>query len=129
MIENATEAIAFACERTDAEVTNFTAAPRFIEIGKKEAMSGRLSLPRTPDDIERFGSLLDEKLREVNSDYDAKRYKDIALEAPLIHTVKKGSFYEWMKKRGKLGGQHKVPRLANHREYFEDLMEVAEGMV
>ena len=129
MIENATEAIAFACERTDAEVTNFTAAPRFIEVGKKGGHEWAIEFAKNPDDIERFGSLLDEKLREVNSDYDAKRYKDIALEAPLVHTVKKGTFYAWMKKKGKLGGQHKVPRLANHRDYFEDLMAVAEGML
>jgi hypothetical protein len=128
MIENAVEAIAFACQRTDAEVNNFTAAPRFIEVGKKGGHEWAIEFVTDPDDLERFGILLDEKLREVNSDYDAKRYKDIALEAPLLHKVPKGTFYNWMKKRGKLGGQHKVPRLANHREYFEDVMSIAQSM-
>ena len=126
MIENVTEAIAHACKKTDAEVNNFTAAPRYISEGNKGGHEWVIEFIKFPDDVERFGTLLDEKLREVNSDYDAKRYKDIALEAPLIHTVNKGTFYNWMKKRGKLGGQHKVPRLANHREYLDDLLGMLE---
>ncbi len=126
MIENVTEAIAHACAKTDAEVANFTAAPRYIEEGQKGGHEWIIEFIKGPDDLERFISILDEKLREVNSDYDAKRYKDIALEAPMMHVVPKGTFYNWMKKRGKLGGQHKVPRLANHREYLEDLLEMLE---
>jgi hypothetical protein len=126
IIENAVEAVAYACHKTYAEVTNFTAAPRYIEEGKKGSHEWAIEFSKDPDDPERFRTLLDERLREINSDYDAKRYKDIALEAPLVHLVAKGTFYNWMKKRGKLGGQHKVPRLANHREYLEDLMGMLE---
>lgn len=126
MIENAVEAVAYACHKTYAEVTNFTAAPRYIEAGKKGSHEWVIEFTKDPDDPERFRTLLDERLREINSDYDAKRYKDIALEAPLIHIVARGTFYNWMKKRGKLGGQNKVPRLANHREYLEDLMGMLE---
>jgi hypothetical protein len=72
--------------------------------------------------MEKFIEILDKTLREVNSDYDAKRYKDIALDKPLVHNVKEGTFYEWMKKRGKLGGQNKVPRLSNDRQYLDDIL-------
>ena len=75
-----------------------------------------------PDDLDRFGQILDEKLREVNSDYDSKRHKDIALRPPLIHSAPNRTFFHWMKKRVKLGGQNKVPRLANDREYLDDLL-------
>ena len=72
--------------------------------------------------MDEFGQVLDESLRQINSDYDAKRSHDLALVAPRIHSVPEGTFYEWMKKRGKLGGQNKVPRLANHRKFVEEVM-------
>ena len=77
-----------------------------------------------PGDIESFKLALDKKLREINSDYDAKRYKNMALQPPIIHSVNQGTFYEWMKKRGKLGGQNKVPRLSNDREHIDDILEM-----
>lgn len=126
IIENAEEAIALACERTSAEMENFTAGPRYLESGTKGSHEWVIEFNRLPDDLDRFAQLLDEKLRELNSDYDAKRHKDLALEAPLIHQVPKGTFYHWMKKRGKLGGQNKVPRLANDREYLDDLLCLIE---
>jgi hypothetical protein len=72
--------------------------------------------------------LLDRTLREINSDYDAKRYQDIALQMPIVHNVPQGTFYNWMKKRGKLGGQHKVPRLSNTREYMDDLLSSVQNL-
>ena len=123
MIENADSAIAYACEVTDAEIDNFTAAPHYLgEGGQKGGHEWIIEFSREPDDLERFITLLDEKLREVNSDYDAKRHKDLALIAPIVHVAPHGTFLAWMKKRGKLGGQNKVPRLANHREYLDDLL-------
>lgn len=127
MIENAEEAVAFACKKTQATIHNFTAAPHFLGEGQRGGHEWVVEFVQQPDDLERFGQLLDEKLREINSDYDAKRHKDIALQAPIIHRADEGTFYEWMKKRGKLGGQNKVPRLANTREYLDDLLAFMRG--
>jgi hypothetical protein len=128
MIENAETAIAHACEMTLAEMDNFTAAPHYLsDGGKKGGHEWVIEFLKEPNDLERFKILLDEKLREVNSDYDAKRHKDIALIPPIIHVAPQGSFMQWMKKRGKLGGQNKVPRLANHREYIDDLLGLLAG--
>jgi hypothetical protein len=74
--------------------------------------------------MERFTDLLDETLRSINSDYDAKRFKDMALRRPKIHVAEDGVFYNWMKNRGKLGGQHKVPRLANDRTYVDEILKM-----
>jgi len=122
MIENAEEAIARACKRTLSTVSNFTAAPHFLSEGQRGGHEWVIEFVQPPEDLERFGVILDETLREINSDYDAKRHKDIALQAPIIHQAKDGLFYHWMKKRGKLGGQNKVPRLSNSREYLDDLL-------
>lgn len=124
MIENAEAGIAYACEITGAEIDNFTAGPIYLESGKQGGHEWVIEFIKEPDDLERFTQVLDEKLREINSDYDAKRHRDIALIAPTVHAVSKGTFHHWMKKRGKLGGQNKVPRLANNREYLDDLLEM-----
>jgi len=126
VIENAEIAIAKACHMTGAVVNDFTAAPRFFGQKDKGGHEWVIEFEKDPGDSKVFVQILDETLREVNSDYDAKRYKDIALEAPEIHQVPKGTFYNWMKKRGKLGGQHKVPRLSNSREYLDDILEMLE---
>lgn len=122
VIENAEEAIKAACIATEAEVRNFTAAPIYLEEGKKGGHEWAIEFKHTPNNEKLFIKTLDEKLREINSDYDAKRYKDMALVQPKVHFLKPKSFYNWMKSRGKLGGQNKVPRLANHREYLESLL-------
>ncbi|MEO9740602.1 MAG: GH3 auxin-responsive promoter family protein [Ekhidna sp.] len=122
IIDNAEVAIAEACKKTDAAIDNFTAGPLYLGEGNKGGHEWVIEFTRDPNDMERFTKLLDEKLREVNSDYDAKRYKDIALQEPIIHVVPQNTFYHWMKSRGKLGGQHKVPRLANNREYLDQLL-------
>lgn len=122
VIEDAESAIAEACKRTHATIDNFTAGPRYLGRGKGGGHEWVIEFLQKPDDLERFGQVLDEALREINSDYDAKRYKDIALQPPIIHTTSAGTFYYWMKKRDKLGGQNKVPRLANDREYLDDLL-------
>lgn len=124
IIENAEEAISLACERTSAEMENFTAGPKYLDAGTKGCHEWIIEFNKDPDDLDRFKQILDEKLREINSDYDAKRHKDLALESPIIHRVPKGTFYHWMKSRGKLGGQNKVPRLSNNREYLDDMLEV-----
>lgn len=124
VVENAEVAIAEACRKTDAEIENFTAGPIYLASSQKGGHEWIVEFAKDPEDLERFKQILDEKLREINSDYDAKRYKDIALEPPIVHAVERGTFYNWMKKRGKLGGQNKVPRLSNNREYLDDILEM-----
>jgi len=123
IIENADAAITYACEHTAAVINDYTAAPVYMEDGKKGRHEWIIEFGQMPNDWTHFCHLLDARLREINSDYDAKRYKDLALLPPLMHCVPKGTFYQWMGKRGKLGGQNKVPRLSNEREYLEGLLE------
>jgi hypothetical protein len=124
MIENAEVAIAHATKMTDSEITNFTAAPMYLQEGKKGGHEWVIEFSKPAEDMSRFTQILDEKLREINSDYDAKRYKDIALVQPKIHIANPGTFHNWMKSRGKLGGQNKVPRLANNRDYLDDVLKM-----
>jgi hypothetical protein len=122
MIENAENAISVACMKTAAEISNFTAGPRYLNKGQKGCHEWVIEFHRHPDDLNRFTQILDETLREINSDYDAKRHKDIALVSPIVYVVDPGVFHNWMKGRGKLGGQNKVPRLANNREYLDEIL-------
>jgi hypothetical protein len=124
IIENAEAAIARACELTGAEIDNFTAAPIYLNEGKKGSHEWIIEFKVLPKNLQEFTTALDESLREINSDYDAKRANDLALIIPTVHSVRSGTFYNWMKKRGKLGGQNKVPRLSNTREFVEDILEM-----
>jgi len=123
VIENAETAITSACKATNAEITNFTAGPVYLSSKNKGGHEWVIEFAKDPNDISLFSSILDQTLKELNSDYESKRYKDMALQKPILHTVPEGTFYNWMKKRGKLGGQNKVPRLANGREYVEDILK------
>lgn len=123
IVENAERAIAAACEATQASIKNFTAAPVYIGEGNKGAHEWVIEFKSDPIDKELFINKLDECLREINSDYDAKRYKDLALERPKVHFAPEGLFEKWMKSKGKLGGQNKVPRLSNNREYMDDILK------
>ena len=122
IIENADTAITTACDQTGAVIDNFTAAPIFLEKSKRGGHEWIIEFKSQPNDFNRFVHVLDDTLRKINSDYDAKRAHDIALIAPTVHSVSEGTFYNWMKKRGKLGGQNKVPRLSNSREYVEEIL-------
>lgn len=123
IIENAETAIAVACKATHSEMINFTAAPLYIADKTKAAHEWIIEFTKPPDDISLFAQLLDQHLQLLNSDYEAKRYKDYVLQLPIIHVAPLGTFYEWMKHRDKLGAQNKVPRLANNRIYLEDILE------
>ena len=127
IIENAELAIKKACQETNAIIGDYTAGPRYIDTGNKGGHEWIIEFNEMPSDKELFIKALDTSLKEANSDYEAKRYKDIALEAPIIHFAKPGTFYNWMKKRGKLGGQHKVPRLSNNREFIDDILKLMNG--
>jgi hypothetical protein len=122
VIENADTAITYACEQTNASLSEYTAAPIFIADGQKGGHEWIIEFSKKPENEEYFFACLDNKLREINSDYDAKRYKNMALLPPKIHIVEHGTFYHWLEKRGKLGGQNKVPRLSNSREYVEEIL-------
>lgn len=124
VIENAEMAIAKACEKTEASINNFTVAPIYIEEGKRGGHQWAIEFESLPNDFDDFSKTLDQSLRDINSDYNAKRYNDIALQAPKIEILKKGTFYRWMEKQNKLGGQNKVPRLSNDRKYLESILEL-----
>ena len=79
---------------------------------------------KQPNNIEYFINILDTALKSLNSDYEAKRYKNLSLDTPKIEVLKSGTFYKWLKEKGKLGGQHKIPRLANHRDYIEEILKI-----
>jgi hypothetical protein len=128
IVENAEKAIQFAAEHTDAMISNFTAAPVYFDgSGSKGAHEWVVEFQKEPADPNEFNRLVDEHLREINSDYDAKRHKGLALIEPIIHHAPHGLFEKWMRKRGKLGGQHKVPRLSNSREYLDELLEMIQS--
>ncbi len=122
IIENAETAITRACEQTGAVIDNFTAAPIYLEKSKRGGHEWIIEFRTAPRDMNEFTFTLDDTLRKINSDYDAKRTLDLALIAPTVHSVAEGTFYNWMKKRGKLGGQNKVPRLSNSREFVDDIL-------
>ncbi len=124
IIENAESAITEACNATSAIIDNFTAAPVYFDEGNRGGHEWIVEFKQRPNDEAKFNEVLDSALREINSDYDAKRYKDMALQPPIVHHVAEGTFYNWMKKRNKLGGQNKVPRLSNNREHIDDILEM-----
>ena len=124
VVENAERAITKAANRTEALISNFTAAPRYFGEESKGAHEWIVEFEREPNDMDRFEKILDKTLREINSDYDAKRYRNMALTAPIVHKAASGTFYNWMKSRNKLGGQFKVPRLSNNREYLDEILKM-----
>ncbi len=127
IVENAEMAVTRACEATGGVITNFTAAPIYLDQNKRGGHEWIIEFHTAPRDIREFTAVLDDSLRKINSDYDAKRSHDLALVAPTIHSVPEGTFYEWMKRRGKLGGQNKVPRLSNSREFVDDILATLPG--
>jgi len=122
VIENAEMAIAKACEQTNAVLANFTAGPIYFNDANKGGHEWIIEFVTEPTDKNQFTILLDQFLKELNSDYEAKRYKNMALLLPTIHFVPEGTFYKWFKLKGKLGAQHKVPRLSNTREHVEEIL-------
>ena len=122
IVDNADNAIAVASAKTGAIVNDYTAAPVFFSENENGAHEWLIEFENAPDDLHAFTFELDEALKAINSDYEAKRYKNIALRLPIVHSLKKGSFNKWLKTKGKLGGQHKVPRLSNERKMIEEIL-------
>lgn len=124
IVDNAEQGLAHACLATGAEVLEYTAAPVFMDENGKCRHQWLIEFAREPEDLNRFAKLLDDKLQEINSDYEAKRFKNITLQPLEIVKARPGLFHTWLKQRGKLGGQHKVPRLSNTREHIEQLLKI-----
>ncbi len=122
IVENADRGIEAACAATGAVVSEYTAAPVYMDETARGGHEWAIEFSTAPNDIARFVLTLDDTMRSVNSDYDAKRRGDMALRPPLVHVLQPGTFYAWMKQRGKLGGQNKVPRLSNERTIIESLL-------
>ena len=125
IIDNADAAIDSACKKTGAVVSEYTAGPVFMDTTSKGSHEWIIEFEKKPSDINQFIEILDDTLKSVNSDYEAKRFKDLNLVKPVLRTVPKGTFKNWLKSKNKLGGQNKVPRLSNSREIIEDLYDIA----
>jgi hypothetical protein len=124
IVDNAEKGLAYACEQTGAEVSEYTAAPVFMDLNAKCRHQWLIEFKKRPADLQQFSDLLDQRLQEINSDYEAKRYKNITLQHLEIIEARENLFNDWLKLRGKLGGQHKVPRLSNSREHIEQLLSL-----
>lgn len=124
IVDNAEQALAEASKLTNARIKDYTAGPVYFRDAEAGAHEWVIEFEQQPNDFKRFCEILDAKLREINSDYDAKRFKNMALRPPIVHNAPSDTFYKWMKSRGKLGGQNKVPRLSNNREYLEPLLKI-----
>ena len=125
MVENAEKALAETCKALDTIVSEYTVAPVYFKKSGKGGHEWLVEFEKKPRDLEVFQDLLDANLQKVNSDYEAKRYKGMALQRLRIRVLPPGTFLRWMRARGKFGGQHKVPRLANHREYIDEILDFA----
>ena len=124
IVDNAEQGLAYACQQTGAQILEYTAAPVFMDDHAKGRHQWLIEFSVPPQDLQQFAALLDHQLQTVNSDYEAKHYKDITLQPLEIVVARKGLFNDWLKLNGKLGGQHKVPRLSNSREYMEQLLKL-----
>ncbi|MEI7980602.1 MAG: GH3 auxin-responsive promoter family protein [Bacteroidota bacterium] len=122
IIDNADKALAIACERCHAVLAEYTAGPVYLEGEQKGAHEWLIEFEKAPDDLAFFTSILDTALKSLNSDYEAKRYHGLLLEEPRVRIMPAHTFYRWMKCKGKLGGQHKVPRLSNDRKYIDEIL-------
>lgn len=124
IVDNADKGIDFACKQTGAEILDYTAAPVFMGDDAKCRHQWIIEFKKKPEDIEEFTRLLDTKLQQLNSDYEAKRFKNITLQQLEIVEAREGLFNKWLKNKNKLGGQHKIPRLSNNRKIIEELLEL-----
>jgi hypothetical protein len=125
IIDNAEKALEKACLETGAHIIEYTAGPVYMGNETKGSHEWVIEFDKNPDDLDSFTDILDNTLKSLNSDYEAKRHKDLTLIRPVLRTVPRGTFYTWFKERDKLGGQHKMPRLSNDRQYVESVLKTA----
>lgn len=124
VVENAEKALSMTCELTKCEISNYTVGPIFMGSKTKGSHEWLIEFEKKPDDINKFMEILDLNLQRLNSDYEAKRYKSSTLEIPKIKVARKNLFYDWLASKNKLGGQNKIPRLSNSREYIDELINL-----
>lgn len=124
IVDNAEQGLARACSETGAQVAEYTAAPVFMDAEARCRHQWMIEFRKQPDSMEHFAEVLDATLQQINSDYEAKRYKNITLQPLEIVEARPGLFNDWLKSKGKLGGQHKVPRLSNSRQYIDELLSM-----
>jgi GH3 auxin-responsive promoter len=129
IVDNSDHAITIACEKTGAVVNDYTAAPVYFSDASNGAHEWLIEFDKEPESLEAFTNELDTALKNINSDYEAKRHKSIALRLPLVHVLRKGTFAEWLRSKGKLGGQHKVPRLSNERKFLEEILFIDKNYI
>jgi hypothetical protein len=125
IIDNADNAIRIACEKTGALVTEYTAGPVYMKENENGTHEWLIEFEKHPDNLDYFAEMLDNALKSLNSDYEAKRYHNFTLKPPLVKAVKQGAFVDWLRSKGKLGGQNKVPRLSNDRKIIEEIKKYA----
>lgn len=125
MVDNADKAVAKACERTKAQIKEYSAAPVYMNQQESGAHEWVIEFEVNPNSMKQFTHELDEALKSINSDYEAKRYQGMILKTPVVHAVPRDTFYQWFKSKNKLGGQHKIPRLSNDRKYIEEILSIA----
>ena len=128
IMDNAEKGLAYACEQTGAQVNEYTAAPVYMDRNAKCRHQWLIEFSKEPEDLQQFARLLDGKLQEINSDYEAKRFHDVTLQHLEIVKARPGLFNDWLKAKGKLGGQHKVPRLSNSRKNIDELLEMNQAL-
>ncbi len=126
MVDNTDKAVSMTCSALKSVVKDYTVAPVFMENSQKGGHEWLIEFGKAPDNLEAFAELLDSNLQRVNSDYEAKRFKSLAIDRLKINPVPENTFYNWLKSKGKIGGQHKVPRLSNERVYLEEILAFAE---
>ena len=124
MVDNAEKGLAKTCEQTGAIISNYSAAPVFMSNKSRGRHQWLIEFEKEPESLEQFADILDATLQSLNSDYEAKRYKGIFLDRLEIIKARPGLFHDWLKDKGKLGGQHKIPRLSNSREHIEDMLKM-----
>lgn len=124
ILENAEKALMTACRHTGAQVSDYTAGPVYMDESAKGSHEWLIEFEKEPDDLDRFTDVLDKTLCSINSDYEAKRYKNTTLVKPTVTAVPRDTFYHWFQKKGKVGGQNKMPRLSNDRKYLEEVREL-----
>lgn len=124
IIENTEEALKQTCKKTKAQIKEYTVAPIFMKNKESGGHEWIIEFSKAPDNIEYFTEILDNSLKAINSDYEAKRYHNMTLNLPKINVARENLFYDWLKLKGKLGGQNKIPRLSNSRQYVEELLKI-----
>jgi hypothetical protein len=127
IVDNAEKAFKMACELTNAVISEYSGGPIYMDDKQKGAHEWVVEFEKMPDDLNQFIAAFDSALKTVNSDYEAKRHKNLSLEMPHFVVARKGLFYDWMKNRGKIGGQNKIPRLSNDRQYLDQLIKLNQS--